>query len=91
MWVNLFNQNKAGQGFVFLVGNKIDLDEREVSVQQGKEKAAKYGVPYMEISAKTGKNIQDLFYRLIETNTQKSANNYVLEGVREEGNNKQIE
>ena len=26
MWMNLFNENKGGEGFVFLVGNKIDLD-----------------------------------------------------------------
>lgn len=57
MWVNLFNENKAGEGFVFLVGNKIDLDYREVSNEEAKEKAIRYGVPYMEISAKTGQNI----------------------------------
>lgn len=57
MWVTLFNENKAGEGFVFLVGNKIDLDYREVTTQEGKEKAARFGVPYMEISAKTGQNI----------------------------------
>ena len=25
MWVNLFNENKGGDGYTFLVGNKIDL------------------------------------------------------------------
>ena len=33
MWINLFNENKGGEGFVFLVGNKIDLDYREVTAQ----------------------------------------------------------
>ena len=28
MWVNLFNENKNGDGFLFLVGNKIDLEYR---------------------------------------------------------------
>jgi 50S ribosomal subunit-associated GTPase HflX len=26
MWINLFNENKVGEGFVFLVGNKMDLN-----------------------------------------------------------------
>jgi GTPase SAR1 family protein len=28
MWVSLFNENKVGEGFVFLLANKIDLDYR---------------------------------------------------------------
>jgi len=57
MWISLFNENKAGEGFVFLVGNKMDLNEREVSIEEAKAKAARFGVPYIEISAKTGQNI----------------------------------
>lgn len=30
MWINLFNENKNGDGFVFLVGNKLDLEYREI-------------------------------------------------------------
>jgi len=30
-WLNLYNNNKIGDGFAFLVGNKIDLNEREIS------------------------------------------------------------
>jgi hypothetical protein len=33
MWVNLFNENKGGEGFTFLIGNKIDLDYREVTTK----------------------------------------------------------
>ena len=54
MWINLFNENKNGDGFVFLVGNKLDLEYREVKTEIGKEKASKLGLPYFEISAKTG-------------------------------------
>jgi len=57
MWISLFNENKAGEGFVFLVGNKMDLNEREVSIEEAKAKAARFGVPYIDISAKTGQNI----------------------------------
>lgn len=27
-WVNLFNENKVGDSFIVLIGNKIDLDYR---------------------------------------------------------------
>lgn len=31
LWIKLYNENKAADGFLFLVGNKIDLDYREIS------------------------------------------------------------
>ena len=31
-WLHLYNENKNGEdGFVFLIGNKIDLAERQIS------------------------------------------------------------
>lgn len=30
-WLHLYNENKTGEGFAFLVGNKIDLDYREIT------------------------------------------------------------
>jgi small GTP-binding protein len=30
-WVNLFNENKVGESFIVLIGNKIDLDYREIT------------------------------------------------------------
>ena len=47
MWVNLFRENQVGAGFIFLVGNKIDLDYREVSKEEAEEKANNYGVQYV--------------------------------------------
>lgn len=53
-WLNLYNENKTGEGFAFLIGNKIDLDYREVTKEEGKKKADELGIPYFELSAKTG-------------------------------------
>jgi Ras-related protein Rab-6A len=47
MWVNLFNDNKSGDGFVLLLGNKIDLDYREISAEEAKQKVDKLGVRYL--------------------------------------------
>ena len=47
---------------MILVGNKIDLeDKREVSYDEGSTYAQKNGLLFFECSAKTGKNIDELF------------------------------
>ncbi|MHA1909521.1 MAG: Rab family GTPase, partial [Candidatus Thorarchaeota archaeon] len=49
----------------FLVGNKIDLDaEREVSSKDGRIYADLIGWQFWESSAKTGKNIKEIFNRI---------------------------
>lgn len=46
----------------FLVGNKADLRKRrEVDKEEGLELAQELGLDYLETSALTGRNIQDLF------------------------------
>ena len=45
-----------------LVGNKCDLDsKRQVSFDNGKELADKYGITFLETSAKETVNIDELF------------------------------
>lgn len=45
-----------------LVGNKCDLDhKRQVSFDNGKELADKYGIKFLETSAKETVNIDELF------------------------------
>lgn len=41
-----------------LVGNKADLeDRRQVTVEEAQARAAQWGVPYVETSAKTRANV----------------------------------
>lgn len=52
---------------VVLVGNKADAgeEERQVSVEEGEEKARSLGVKiFMETSAKSGQNVKGLFMRI---------------------------
>eukprot|EP01051_Picozoa_sp_SAG22_P003823 SAG22_NODE_191_length_15699_cov_19.660192_15_plen_285_part_00 len=51
-----------------LVGNKVDLGagSRVVSEQEGRDLAAKFGVPYVETSAKTKTNVEKAFRILVE-------------------------
>ncbi|KAM3134933.1 hypothetical protein pb186bvf_012933 [Paramecium bursaria] len=48
----------------YLVANKIDLDNRLVTTQDGQAAAQELGVNYIETSAKFGQNIANLFQDL---------------------------
>lgn len=49
-----------------LVGNKLDLDEeRQVTTEQGRALAQKFGSGFIETSAKTDTNIKELFFELV--------------------------
>ena len=55
---------------VAVVGNKCDLDdERDVSVDEGKELAEKLGAIHYEVSAKTGINVTELFVEATQRST----------------------
>ena len=45
-WIKMYNENKNG-GIILMVGNKIDLHrDREVSTEQGMNKAEQLGIFY---------------------------------------------
>ena len=48
------------------MGNKTDLgnDKRQISTEEGEEKAKKNGLLFMECSAKAGYNVKSLFRKL---------------------------
>ena len=49
-----------------IVGNKMDLeDERFVIKSEGEDLAKKWGIPFFEVSAKLGTNVQEAFHSLI--------------------------
>lgn len=57
----------------FLVGNKSDLSNREVTREEGEEKAAALSAYLYEVSAKTGDGIDDLFHDIARISLEKSA------------------
>jgi len=52
---------------MILIGNKCDLENRKVTKEQAKERAAKWGIPYFETSAKTGDNITPSFDCIVKS------------------------
>ena len=59
-------RNERGNDVIMvLVGNKTDASEkRQVSVEEGEDKASKEGIMFIETSAKAGFNIKALFRKL---------------------------
>ena len=51
---------KSGVPFI-LVGNKCDIQKRQVSIEEGKACAQKYNCDFLETSAKLNINIDKLF------------------------------
>jgi Ras-related protein Rab-2A len=46
---------------LILIGNKSDLEKREVTYEEGQELANNNGIKFYEASAKTGQNIEEIF------------------------------
>lgn len=49
-----------------LVGNKIDMDGRKVSTEEGAALAKKYNFDFFEVSAKTAQGVEDAFLALVD-------------------------
>ena len=49
-----------------IVANKIDCIDKEVTQEEGEELAKDYGCMFIQTSAKTGENIEELFYKTAE-------------------------
>merc|ERR1712129_256387 len=67
-WIEDVREERGHDVVIMLVANKIDLnDHRQVTKNEGEEKATQLGVMFMETSAKSGENIKGLF-RKVATN-----------------------
>ena len=50
---------------LILCGNKIDLEKREVTKEEGEALAQKEGIAFYETSAKSGDGIKNMFYNTV--------------------------
>lgn len=59
-------RNESTQMLIFIVGNKNDREDREVSKEEAEAFAEQNNAHYMETSAKTGDNVEALFRKITE-------------------------
>ena len=66
-WISKLNDTMdISKKPIILVGNKSDLDERQVSYEEGKKYAESKGFNFYETSAKTGENVEEAFNDIFE-------------------------
>lgn len=69
-WITSIKENVANTVDIILVGNKADNPdedaggERKVSKEEGQKMAESLDVPYFETSAKTGRNVNEVFIKM---------------------------
>jgi Ras-related protein Rab-1A len=61
-WLKEVNRYAAPGTVKLLVGNKCDrINDRAVTIEQAQEFAADLGIPFLETSAKSAKNVEEAF------------------------------
>jgi len=64
-WIDYVRTERGTDVIIMLVGNKADVHEkRQVSTEQGENKAQEFGAMFIETSAKAGYNVAQLFRRV---------------------------
>ena len=62
-WISQINDLKRDDSIIFLVGNKSDLEKKQVSFEEGSNLAKEKKLIFKEVSAKNGLNIESLFLK----------------------------
>jgi len=66
-WIQDLNLNSDKNITLLLIGNKKDLaDKRDVTTEEGEEKAKSFGLAFLETSALTGENIDKVFDNMLK-------------------------
>ncbi|OBA27990.1 ras-domain-containing protein [Hanseniaspora valbyensis NRRL Y-1626] len=70
VWYNTIMENALPECQLILVGNKADVDSNEagraVSFEEGESLAKSLGMAFVEASAKTNKNVDEVFFTLVK-------------------------
>ena len=64
-WVKNIKEEVNEKAIIFLIGNKIDkTGERKITTEEGQKLAEEFNLPFFEASAKSGKNVNEVFNAL---------------------------
>jgi small GTP-binding protein len=65
-WATRLKERSDRPPALFLIGNKIDLPEREVSTAAGQDAAKAHGAEFYEVSAASGIGLEEMIQRVAE-------------------------
>ena len=65
IWMDNIKKHKGEDFPIVLVGNKSDMEEREVTKEEGEELAKKFNISFFETSNKTAQNVEESSMELI--------------------------
>ena len=98
IWLNEIKNYCNNEVSIILVGNKIDLDNRKITKEEGNSFATKNGLMYVETSSKDGINIDTPFENLaydiikkIKDNPDNDYNETVEQKLKKLGERNEIE
>lgn len=63
-WIRNIEENASADVEKMLLGNKCELEKRQISKERGEQLAIEYGIKFMETSAKSSINVEEAFYTL---------------------------
>ena len=81
-WIKQIEANAQGNVKRVLVGNKCDKPDRVVTEEEGKKLADDYSMSFFETSAKTNKNVNEIFYYLTKEILKANEGNKELGGKK---------
>ena len=73
-WFKELNEFTEGKPQIILVGNKIDLPNREITNEEATQLAKEFDCEFIEVSALLGTNIDEIFYSLAKSIHQQRKN-----------------
>ena len=93
-WMKSFKENANKNAICLIIGNKIDLEnKRVIGYDEGKKFAEKYGVKFIETSAKSAVGVNEAFYSVAKEifDNEIHVNDIIIEGNNKKRKNKDSE
>ena len=73
-WVKELNEKAQANIVITIAGNKIDLDDRQVSKEDAEQFTSEHGLTYCEVSAKQNVGVEEMFKDIARKLPQRTTN-----------------